>query len=279
MSAATRTIRVAMLAGRRRSAASLLMLDALARLRPQGVEIAAVLCVSELQWSRLRDWYLRFGLGAVAKGLREIGARRGQRADEEEAVLRDRLRSANIAARSLPEICRSLGVPFQLVPDINGRKSLEFLQAAKCKYGVYSGAGILRQPLLDRFESGVLNLHCGSLPKIRGMNGVEWNLYHGLAPEVTLHFIDAGIDTGRILAARTISAEPADRVSSLRGKAIVAGIDLIAELLPRIRELPIRENQPGAGRQFFAMAEPLKLLLADRLAQLPAAESTLRKVA
>lgn len=260
----TTPVRVALLAGRRRSLASLLMLATLARLRPKHVEIAAVLSVSEFRWSRLRDWYLRFGVGALTKGLREIGITAGG-IDDEQVVLRDEMSRRSVDARSLPELCRLCEIPFYLVSDINGREALTRLETCRCEYGVYSGAGILRPPLLDRFPSGVLNLHCGSLPEIRGMNGVEWNLFFGRPPEATLHMIDAGIDTGPILASRIVDILPGDTLGRLRGKTIVAGIDLMAEVLPKIRSYPRRANPARDGRQYFAMAETLKGVIEDRL--------------
>ena len=259
----TSPIRVALLAGRRRSPASLLMLTALSRLRPR-VEVATVLAVSEFRWRRIRDWYLRFGVQAVWKGLREFGIGSNS-VDHEQAVLRQRLADWSVTEKSLPELCRQLRIPFHLVSDVNAPSALQLLDRCGCDYGVYSGAGILRQPLLDQFVRGVLNLHCGTLPAIRGMNGVEWNLFHGRTPEVTLHFIDAGIDTGPILDSRTIEPEPGDCLGRLRGKAIVAGIDLISDCLPRIDALSRRENPPAAGRQYFAMADTLKMLIEDRL--------------
>jgi hypothetical protein len=255
-------IRVALLAGRRRSPASLLLLSALLRLSQ--IDVAAVLSVSELRWSRVRDWYLRFGLRALTKALREWGIG-GE--DRELAVLRRRMSEWTIRERSLAEVCRRNRIPFHIVNDVNGRRALDLVARARCDYGVYSGAGILRQPLLDSFPRGVLNLHCGALPAIRGMNGVEWHVFHGRPPEVTLHFIDAGIDTGRIVASRIVDVSPGDDVGSLRGKTILAGIDLLAELLPRIDRLPLRENPPAAGRQYFAMAETLKIVMEDRLSR------------
>lgn len=260
-------IRIALLAGRRRSPASLLLLSALLR-RPQ-IEIGLVLSVSELSWSRVRDWYLRFGVRALTKALREWGIG-GE--DRELAVLRQRMTEWKIRDRSLAGLCRRNGIPFRIVSDINGRHALHLLARARCDYGVYSGAGILRQPLLDSFPRGVLNLHCGALPAIRGMNGVEWHVFHGRPPEVTLHFIDAGIDTGRIVTSRIVDVSPGDDLGSLRGKTILAGIDLLAELLPQIDRFPLRENTLAAGRQYFAMAETLKILLEDRLA-VPRGES------
>jgi folate-dependent phosphoribosylglycinamide formyltransferase PurN len=261
------SLRVALLAGRRRSPASLLMLAALDRLRLNGVEIAAVFAVSEFRWSRLWDWYRRFGAKAVIKGLREFGFPAVGGVDEEQAVLRERLSQWSVTARSLPEFCRQRNIPFHLVPEIHGAQSLKLLSDYGCDYGVYSGAGILRQPLLDRFLRGVLNLHCGSLPAIRGMNGVEWNLFHGRTPEVTLPFIDAGIDTGRILDARHIDIAPGDRLGRLRGKTILAGIDLLKDRLLCLGDLAPRENPPQLGRQYFAMADTLKALVEDRLAR------------
>lgn len=260
------TIRVALLAGRRCSPASLLMLTALDRLRDQGIEVAAVLCVSELRWSRLWDWYLRFGLQAVMKGIREIGLGTSlSGTDDERATLCEQLQAWSVTSSSLPDLCRARGIPFYVVPDINGPKSLRLLSRCECEYGVYSGAGILRQPLLDQFSQGVLNLHCGSLPDIRGMNGVEWNLFFGRPPEVTLHYIDAGIDTGRILASRVIDVAAGDRLGRVRGRTIIAGIELLADLLPRIDQLSANVNPPEQGRQYFAMAKTLKSLIADRL--------------
>jgi hypothetical protein len=260
--------RVALLAGRRRSPASLLMLAALDRLRSRNIEVAAVLCVSELRWSRVRDWYLRFGWQAVRKAIREIsGGSSLAGVDDEHIVLREKIREWSVTAKSLPELCRQRRIPFHVVPDINGPQALRILAECRCDYGVYSGAGILRQPLLDQFFRGVLNLHCGSLPEIRGMNGVEWNLFCGKSPEVTLHYIDPGIDTGRIVASRVIDVVPQDRLGRLRGKTIVAGIELLAELLPQVHQLPTRDNPAKQGRQYFAMAETLKVLINDRLSQ------------
>jgi hypothetical protein len=259
----TNPIRVAVLAGRRRSPASLLMLETLSRLRPR-VEVAAVLAVSEFRWRRMRDWYLRFGAQALWRGLRELGLKTAS-ANQEETVLCEELARATVLAKSLPEICRRLDVPFHLVTDINSPPALQILKRYCCDYGIYSGAGILRTPLLDCFAQGVLNLHCGSLPAIRGMNGVEWSLFCGRPPEATLHLIDAGIDTGPILAARTIDPEPGDSLSRLRGRTIVAGIELLAECLPRIDSLPRCANPLASGRQYFAMASTLKVLVEDRL--------------
>ena len=137
-------IQVALLAGRRRSLASLLMLSELDSLRARGVQVAAVLAVSEFRWSRLLDWYRRFGLRAIAKGLGEFGLRAAGGVDEEQAVLREQLRRRWVSARSLPELCRECEIPFHLVSDVNGSQSLNLLARYGCDYGIYSGAGILR---------------------------------------------------------------------------------------------------------------------------------------
>ena len=51
--------------------------------------------------------------------------------------------------------------------------------------------------LLDVPRLGVLNIHLGLLPEIRGMSSPEWSLLNRVPVGITIHYMDAGIDTGR----------------------------------------------------------------------------------
>ena len=121
-----------------------------------------------------------------------------------------------------------------------------------------AGAGILRNPLIESTRQGVLNLHCGPLPHIRGMNATEWSLFLGLVPEVTLHQIDAGIDTGRIIDSRVVPIQRGEALGRIRASVVMAGLDLLIDTLPTIEESAGRHNPIAIGRQYYAMEGSIK---------------------
>jgi methionyl-tRNA formyltransferase len=86
------------------------------------------------------------------------------------------------------------------------------------------GTGILRDPFLSAFEGRIINIHLGLSPYYRGAGTNFWPLVNR-EPEyvgATIHYIDAGIDTGPILAhARPVIAR-GDGPHDVGNKTIVA---------------------------------------------------------
>ena len=86
-----------------------------------------------------------------------------------------------------------------------------------------------------RFASPRLfNIHFSLLPKYRGCNTAVWPILNGEQEHgVTLHEIDAGIDTGPIIAQR---AFPIGGMTSrqLYGRCLEFGAELVLEWLPRL---------------------------------------------
>lgn len=253
--------RIVVLAGHQRSLATVALVAALARLPRDAFALEGVISVSPFSMKRIRSWRRRFGPQMAKKVLSQFGlARSGQFADET-AVYSNRLDELGVGHRSLRPLCRELNVPLQIVRDIHGAESMQFIERHRPNLAVYSGAGILRGALIDAFPDGILNLHCGPLPHIRGMNAVEWSLYLGIQPEVTLHKVDKGIDTGAILESQTVAVRPAESLGTIRARTVAAGIDLLLHELPNVERWQTIHNPPRHGRQYFTMAEPLKQLV------------------
>jgi methionyl-tRNA formyltransferase len=79
---------------------------------------------------------------------------------------------------------------------------------------------------------GSFNLHPGPLPQYAGLNVVSWAIYRGEAAHgVTLHWMDAGIDTGRIAYRADFPIEDRDTGLSLFTKCVRHGVPLVFELL------------------------------------------------
>ncbi|KEI45845.1 phosphoribosylglycinamide formyltransferase [Saccharopolyspora rectivirgula] len=69
---------------------------------------------------------------------------------------------------------------------------------------------------LDRFSGRYLNSHPALLPSFPGMHGVRDALEHGVrVTGCTLFVVDAGVDTGPILAQQAVEVRPEDDEASL----------------------------------------------------------------
>jgi methionyl-tRNA formyltransferase len=93
---------------------------------------------------------------------------------------------------------------------------------------------ILRREVLSRFPLGCINLHTSLLPWNRGANPNVWSILDGTPAGVTLHYIDNGVDTGKIIAQDEVSVEPTDTGQTLFAKLEQAALSLFARTWPDI---------------------------------------------
>lgn len=64
----------------------------------------------------------------------------------------------------------------------------------------YGHREIFRPEFIDRYPGRIINIHISLLPWNRGADPNFWSWFDGTPKGVTIHQIDAGIDTGDILA-------------------------------------------------------------------------------
>ncbi|WP_051198632.1 phosphoribosylglycinamide formyltransferase [Gordonia shandongensis] len=75
---------------------------------------------------------------------------------------------------------------------------------------------ILGPRFLDRFGGRIVNSHPALLPAFAGAHGVTDALAYGVkVTGTTVHLVDAGVDTGPILAQRTVEVLPEDTDDTL----------------------------------------------------------------
>lgn len=108
---------------------------------------------------------------------------------------------------------------------------------------IHSGAGILRAPLLALPRLGVLNAHMGVLPRYRGMNVAEWAAWENGPLGATLHWIDPGIDTGRIISTVPVARQGLRDVATLRNAVDQAQTAALADLVARM----VASGEPPAA--------------------------------
>lgn len=100
---------------------------------------------------------------------------------------------------------------------------------------IWSYSMILPAAVLDVPRGGCVNVHGGLLPAYRGPHVMQWAIINGESETgVTLHYVDAGIDTGPVIAAERVSIELADDAATVRAKLKDAGARLLRTWWPAI---------------------------------------------
>lgn len=116
---------------------------------------------------------------------------------------------------------------------LNTPATVDFLCSAEVDTLIVYGTNLIKEPLLSRFSGRIVNMHLGLSPYYRG---TATNFYPLLNEEpqyvgATIHLIDAGIDTGPILAHARPEITSEDQPHSIGCKAIQAGIDKLISVL------------------------------------------------
>jgi methionyl-tRNA formyltransferase len=142
------------------------------------------------------------------------------------------------------------GLPVFQPASLKEEGARERIAAARADLLVVAAYGlILPQAVLDAARLGALNIHASLLPRWRGAAPIQRALLAGDAQTgVTIMRMDAGLDTGPMLAQQRLAIEDEDDAGTLHGKLAALGarmiVDAIAEIAAgRGQEVP----QPQSG--------------------------------
>ncbi len=92
---------------------------------------------------------------------------------------------------------------------------------------------ILPQAILDLPRHGCLNIHTSILPRHRGAAPIQWAIANGdIETGVTLMRMDAGMDTGDILAIERTPIRDDDNSPTLHDRLAELGAQLLVKALP-----------------------------------------------
>jgi len=100
---------------------------------------------------------------------------------------------------------------------------------------IWSYSMILPAAVIGVPRRGCVNVHGGLLPSYRGPHVMQWAIINGETETgVTLHYADAGIDTGPVIAEERFAIGPEDDAPAVRGKLRDAGSRLLRRWWPAI---------------------------------------------
>ncbi len=128
-----------------------------------------------------------------------------------------------------------LGIPIMQPEKLRAPEAMEHLKAWSPDLIVVAAFGqILKQDVLDLPRYGCLNVHASLLPRWRGAAPINAAILHGDEETgVTIMQMDSGLDTGAMLAKRSIRLMPDGTAGSVTDALSHLGADLLIETLPR----------------------------------------------
>lgn len=137
----------------------------------------------------------------------------------------------------LREQAASHRIDFVTHPRINAAEFLQTTQAYGCDLFVsMSFNQIFGERLMCQPRLGTINCHAGKLPFYRGRNILNWVLINDEREfGITVHYVDAGIDTGDILAQRVFPITDDDDLSTLLETAYGGCTDLLYETVKQLQ--------------------------------------------
>ena len=160
-------------------------------------------------------------------------------ADAEDAYILERARKHNIPAIYFD--C----APFKTKLDGEGeQKVLKILEEHDVNFIALAGfMRIVKDGLLNAYEGRMINIHPSLLPSFPGLDGGKQAFDYGVKyTGCTVHFVDAGVDTGAIITQRFISIENDDTLDSMMEKLHAQEHLAYPEALQWIAEGRIQRN-------------------------------------
>ncbi|MCF3972999.1 methionyl-tRNA formyltransferase [Paracoccus salsus] len=145
-----------------------------------------------------------------------------------------------------------LGIAVRTPARLGDSEAQAALAALDADVAVVAAYGlILPQPVLDAPRLGCLNIHASLLPRWRGAAPIQRALMAGDAETgIAIMQMEAGLDTGPVLAAARTPIGPEDTAADLHDRLARLGADLIVEVLAA---LPLAATpQPEDGVTYAA---------------------------
>jgi phosphoribosylglycinamide formyltransferase-1 len=192
--------------------------------------------VSSAQKSHMPSFgVLGSGKGSNFRALAEA-FRAGSLGCEPKIVLSD-VETAGILdlARSFEIPCRFVSPgPFRTKMSPEAEEEIvRILIEARVDFVVLAGfMRVIKEPLLKAFPGRILNIHPSLLPAFPGLEAWRQALEAGV-PEAgcTVHLVDSGVDTGKILGQSRVPVLPTDTAESLHARIQVAEHELYLRMV------------------------------------------------
>ena len=148
--------------------------------------------------------------------------------------------------KRVKEIKRFFNVDESVIPDtkkinifsVNDEKCITILKEINPDIVLVNGTRIISKRLLENSNAYFINMHAGITPMYRGVHGGYWAMVNKDSEHcgVTIHLVDKGIDTGKILYQSKITVNRQDNFFTYPFLQFGEGIPLVKKVIDDISE-------------------------------------------
>ncbi len=148
-----------------------------------------------------------------------------------------------------PPVENAVDVP---IAELNSTATRQLLEKLAPDVLVVSSAPLLKPEIYSTARLAAVNVHRGISPAYRGESTLFWALYYGDYDHlgVTIHHLDPGIDSGRVLAQGFMPLGQRNSEASLLASSARIAAELVVEFLSAAESCPGGQVCPGPSRLF-----------------------------
>lgn len=129
----------------------------------------------------------------------------------------------------------SQAIQYYNVSHHNSEQCAKILEENQVEVLVLCTDAILSNKILKVPKIVTLNAHPGWIPQFRGIGSLFFMLQAGLLPAVTIHAVDAGVDTGPVILRRQMNVDSKIGVKAILDFVLELRVKLLLEALAIIR--------------------------------------------
>jgi phosphoribosylglycinamide formyltransferase-1 len=139
-------------------------------------------------------------------------------------------------------VANDLGVPTVVVDSTSKkrrvfeREMIAVLEEYGIDYVVLAGfMRILSPQFIGYYRNRIINIHPADTNLFRGLGGYEWAYKQRLSTtKITVHCVDEGVDTGTVLAQRTVDLRGAETLEEVEKRGLAVEHTFYSDVLLRI---------------------------------------------
>ena len=174
-------------------------------------------------------------------------------------------RGLSVQASAVKTLAQERGIPVIQPPTLRSEEARGALLAIPLDVLVVAAYGLILPPaVLSWPRLGCINIHASILPRWRGAAPIQHAILAGDAMTgVTIMQMDAGLDTGPMIATVETPIRPADTAGSLTDRLAGLGAAAIVEALGRLEAagLLAATPQPAQGATYAGKIDGAQALL------------------
>ncbi|WP_193370932.1 formyltransferase family protein [Pelagibius marinus] len=152
-------------------------------------------------------------------------------------------------------LCARLGITHLYTTNHNNDESITRLRDGRFPLVILGDTRVLRPAVISTALVGIINVHPGVLPDVRGNTPYVWSIVHDLPQGATAHLVNTEVDRGPILNGRRLELQPGISYPQLLQELNHLCADVLVETLQAIVEKRAELTaQPDDDRLTFRKA-------------------------